>query len=623
MHCTRTLTCASLLAILLAFLLLTPPSATALEPGLLETTLNSEYRGTLFVQIDPDGSIYLANTDLQDFGFATLPEKQTTIDGITYSKLDDIPELKYQYDPTTLALEITVAPTALKSTIIDLQKGLKQDVYRPFETSAFFNYSFDYNDGDKNFERFVLLDNEVGVRKNRTLFLTDSRYINTQTNSNFVRLETRFIHENEKSLRRWSFGDFITPPHELGGALTLGGIQLLKRYRIDPYFKAYPTLDFSGAVTTPSDIEVLINGHRILHEALPPGPFTLENLSSFRGAGDFEIILKDAFGREQRILSPYYLADELLKEDLHEYSYAIGALREQFGIESFDYGDALFQGLHQYGFSDDLTIGGFLEAGADVSDLAASATWKIRRWGVLKGGMAASNSEAGTGFAAYSRYQYLTRFSGFQIGLKYFDEAFDTAATINSTANPELEASLNLNFSSLYYGSLTLSGRLTTDYMLDDLQQYSMVYSRRLGDSFSMVTSAIKNSGRDESELYYLSISYHPRADYSISSRIESTDTTDSFEVEWKSDQPVGEGLSYGITARQSDTPTDSSTLINPLANYRGKYGTYEAEIWTESGGIDEGTRYALKTAGALVHIGGRTAFTRPVTDSFGVVQVG
>ena len=41
-------------------------------------------------------------------------------------------------------------------------------------------------------------------------------------------------------------------------------------------------------------------------------------------------MLKDPFGNEQRIYYPAYFSTQMLREGLHEYSYNIGFLREQY-----------------------------------------------------------------------------------------------------------------------------------------------------------------------------------------------------------------------------------------------------------------------------------------------------
>src|SRR5206468_2039472 len=80
-------------------------------------------------------------------------------------------------------------------------------------------------------------------------------------------------------------------------------------------------LNFSGAVSTPSTVDVYVNGQLLRRVPLPPGQFELKDLPVPAGTNNTRLVLRDAFGREREIGSQYYFASGLLKEGLHEFSY--------------------------------------------------------------------------------------------------------------------------------------------------------------------------------------------------------------------------------------------------------------------------------------------------------------
>ena len=85
------------------------------------------------------------------------------------------------------------------------------------------------------------------------------------------------------------------------------------------------------------------------------------------------VVIKDPFGREQRIVYPFYFAETLLEKGLHEYSYNVGFLRRKFGEESDRYGPIAFSAFHNYGLSDRVTLGGRGEGTGDGANLGPQA----------------------------------------------------------------------------------------------------------------------------------------------------------------------------------------------------------------------------------------------------------
>ena len=64
--------------------------------------------------------------------------------------------------------------------------------------------------------------------------------------------------------------------------------------------------------------------------------------------------------------------------------------------------------------------------------------------------------------------------------------------------------------------------------------------------------------------------------------------------------------------------------LLSPFLQYNGPHGIYNADY--RSVAVDGGgrqTSYQLGMAGAIAYVGGTLGLSRPINDSFGVVQVG
>ena len=170
---------------------------------------------------------------------------------------------------------------------------------------------------------------------------------------------------------------------DLGALVNLGGLSYSKLYSIDPYFVRYPQQSITGQVRVPSEVEIYIDGQRVRTIKLPPGEFDLHNLTQSPGLRGVDIVIRDAFGREQRISTTYYSTDVPLKAGLHEYSYNLGALREMFGVESDRYGPLAFSAFHRYGVTDALTLGVRGEGKKDAYNTGPTASIVLGAAGLL------------------------------------------------------------------------------------------------------------------------------------------------------------------------------------------------------------------------------------------------
>lgn len=324
---------------------------------ILSVVVNGEKKGEFFVRRSEDGDMLIRPEDLGAVGLKDVAGKVETIDGTQYLSLRSIAGVSVVFVERTLTLEVVADPRLLPKRTIDFTPERRKTVLYPKDPSAFLNYGVNFTEGTLPGARDVSVTAQLGVRPGDVLFLSDASYDRSSATERFVRLQTSATYDWRKEMRRLVAGDFFASSGELGSTLNLGGVSVSRVFRIDPYFIGYPLADFSGVVALPSDAEIFINGARVRTEKLAPGGFELKNISYFGGVGDVVVVIKDPFGREQRISYPFYFTDAILREGLHEYSYNAGAQRKEFGVESNRYGGAAFSAFHRYGASDRLTVG--------------------------------------------------------------------------------------------------------------------------------------------------------------------------------------------------------------------------------------------------------------------------
>ena len=183
--------------------------------------------------------------------------------------------------------------------------------------------------------------------------------------------------------------------------MRFGGLQFGTNFATQPTLVTAPLLAARGEAVVPSTVDVFINGQPAASEAVPPGPFTIRNLPAISGAGELQVVVTDALGRQQVISQPYYSGRTLLRAGLNEYSVELGAIREDYALESFAYGELLASGTFRRGFSDTLTAEVRAEAQVDgARALGIDTAWQIGTVGVLSATAAAGADDEASGWLA-------------------------------------------------------------------------------------------------------------------------------------------------------------------------------------------------------------------------------
>ena len=586
--------------------------------------LNQEDKGDLFVDHAADGDFLLKSEDLKSIGFRTPLGQVTRIGSDEYRSLRSISGVSFSFNEGDLTLSISAPPALLGKETVDFSSPPTQKVYYPEDSSVFLNYGADYLNGSGFSSSSISLSEEIGARTGNLLFLSDSLYTKDQVQDRLVRLQTSFSYDDRPQLRRLVAGDFFATSGDLGSSLNMGGISLAKVYRIDPYFVNYPTLGIAGQVSTPSEAKVYLNGVLMKTQTFSPGEFELKNITPYGTAGNLEVVLKDAFGREQRLSYPFYFAGaSLLKQGLQEYSYNLGFLREAYGAESNRYSEPAFSAFHRYGVSDALTLGFRAEAGNGLANLGPQATVLLDHAGLLNLSLAGSaGGSSQTGTAATASYLYQGLQAGASLSLTGYSRDYATVAS-NPALQPKSIASGSLTYTDKLLGSLSVGYSSSKMYLGQDSTVASVGYSRVLPGGVSF-TATYRNVKQEEpSNEIFLTLNYTPRPDLSVSASYQSASGTNNALLEVQKNPPVGEGYGYRASLGRSDTAGQASTTVNPWLQYNGRHGIYQAEVNAQLGSGQSAEQYHLNAAGALVYAGHTFGATRPVYDSFALVKVG
>ena len=614
------------LLILLPACVLLPCRSECLDTVVIKFVLNAETKGEFFVKIAEGGGFLVREEDLRTMGIRDPSGKREIIEGEPYLSLNSMEGLEVAFNEKTLSAEITASPALLAKKTIDLLPPRKANVYYPKDSGGFFNYGVSYTEGNSSALRSLDAAGQLGVRKGDFLLLSDVSYTDTPAEDKFVRLMSSVTHDRRDRLERWVFGDFFSSSGDLGGALNLGGISYSKVYRIDPYLIRYPMADFSGLVSLPSEAEIYINGTRVRTEQLAPGGFEVRNLSYYGGATAVSVVIKDAFGREQRLSYPFYFTDILLRQGLHEFSYNVGISREKFGEESNRYSHPAFSAFHNYGISDSLTAGVRAEGTNDRVNLGPRASYLIPNAGVATLSVSGSLESGGGGGAAGSfAHGYQSKGINTQFLLRGFSRNYAIAGDEDRTEKVKYEVGAGIGYGGTReFGSLSLSFDETRKYEGQNRRTGAVTYSRILTAASTLTVTWRNIKEETSTNEYFAGITYYPWKDFSVSAGYRREGETDTETVQVQKNQPVGEGLGYRVSLERADSPAAGATTVNPSVQYNARHGVVSGEYRGQY--FDGGERneaYRISASGGIAYVDHTFGFSRPISDSFGLVRVG
>lgn len=587
--------------------------------------MNQEERGTLVVYRD-NGGFLARSEDVAKLGIVELPETRRIIAGEEHLPLHKISGATISFDEEAGELSLTVPPTVFAGTQIDFKSRQREGVLRPRDDSQFFNYGVEYRAmGESLEDESYRWTGELGGRFGDYLLLTDGFYDDGDAESRFIRLQTRVIRDDRDTLRRYTAGDLVAHAGRFASRLSLGGVGVAKTFSIDPYYIENPMFQFSGIAALPTTLEIYVDGQRIRTEQLAPGPFAIEHLWQTLGTRDVELVLRDSLGRETRIDSPYNFSNRLLSRGIHEYSYNLGMIRRDYGIESDDYADLAWSAFHRYGLSDDLTLGVQTEGSDRLGTLGGNIVYRLGPWGTLDMEVAGSGDGGRQGAAGFAGYTFQSRNWQWQVEGNLYSPDFATLDNRDWGRRLRANLTASIGYISPALGSLTFSYARSDGRDEVDREQFTTSYYRSLGRQLSLSLSHTRRSGEEHEFYARLSYYFDGVRDISLNSEFRHAASADSQNVELSRTVPTGEGVGWRAAASRAHDEDGETIGFAPFVQVNAPFGTYRADYSSldRNAGRSDEQSLLLAAAGGVAHVGGKVGISRPIHDSFGLVRVG
>ena len=434
--------------------------------------------------------------------------------------------------------------------------------------------------------------------------------------SGTVRLDSTWTQDFPERLATLRVGDSISGAGAWGRSARFGGIQFGTNFATQPTLVTTPLLHAAGEAIVPSTVDVFVNGRQVASEQVQPGPFTIDRLPPITGAGQMQVVVTDALGRQQVITQPYYSGRTLLRQGLNEYSFEAGSIREDYGLRSNAYGDLILAGTFRRGFTSAFT--GELHAEAQAggaSAIGADAAFQVGNFGIVSVTSAAGGDEdvgflGGVGFERNGH-----RFSVF-LRAAYTTESFAQLGTDSLEDKPKLRsfggAGVNLD----RYGSLQLSYGEQSNWTTPSNRTIALSHSVQVGGygylNFIASHSTSDDSATDLFLSWTLPLGDRRTASVALSQSPDAIDGEDFEAVAtFQQSLPMGSGTGYFVSLSSNE----DAQLDYAVQGRAGLVGVQYAR----NNGMDG---WRVNGSGALALTSAGVMPSRRLDQSFAVVEV-
>jgi outer membrane usher protein len=594
------------------------PSATAglpqanLRETWLKVYLNGKPARTVMALRDAAGHVLLQAADLERLRIRTDGAARITHGGADYSPLSAIHGLAYRVDPGQGTLLLTLPPALLEaSELSGVSHGPNEPTPPP--PGAWLNYDvFADQEQRAGTATSALLQagvfNRWGSGSNTLLARRMDGHVRT------VRLDSTWTHDMPDSMASLRIGDSISGAASWGRSIRFGGVQWATNFETRPDFITLPTLTLGGVAVAPSTVDYYVDDVLRLRRDVPTGPFTIQDLPVVTGQGEVRMVVHDLLGREQVVTQPFYASSGLLARGLRDFSYEIGFERENYGLDSNDYGRLAAIGTERLGISDSFTGELHAEFTRHQQTAGIGADWLVANSGVATAAVAASQDGNGSGELLELGFQHQSAYLSYGFRTQFTTPRFTQLGYEQPERPPRQATSAYVSFGSGNSGSLGLN--YTREDFRDgqpDVDFVGASYSRALGRFAYLTLSGLRFLGEHPSSLLTLSMTMPlgPLDSLSLNAQAQAGDRHGN--VQYQHNLPAGSGAGYRVQAGLSSADPDLAEVS--LQNGVGTYTLGAASVRGQHA-------YQASVRGGLVLLGDKLFASRSIDGSFALVQV-
>jgi outer membrane usher protein len=597
------------------------------------TTRVNEAGGKDVLVLTRGEEILVHADELRELGLKIPEPAIVTIQGERFVSLRALgKDVVAKIDPVALTLAITLPPSMFDTQALAVDNQSRNVTVAPASYGSFLNYGLRASTGNP----FSLVG-QAGTRVGAGVL--QSTLARPTQGAGYALRQTSYTIDSFGKAERAVLGAASVDANDfagLGGAAYIDGFSVRRDLTLNPNLIRQSSSALTGVATSPSTVEVYVNGTLLRRDTVGPGAFEITNLPLQTGVNQTTVVVRDAFGHQQTIDRPDYLAADLLPRG--ERQFAFGA-----GRAIGDYRQALAAARYDLGIANGLTVSARGSLGA-VGSNAGISTAIATPIGELSAVAAVSDARPGRMQGTTVIDAGTTTFASTPV-LSGVRSAGNASALMFSRTTRRGYAGLSYVHRSPAYGSLSLDP--TADRALQEMRAYASVALGAVSSmstlSFELRNALGRDSGWSRSVDLTLRRPLGRIANFAVSagSATLGAITRPTVAVQLTANLfgnhqiSISSGSQNGSSSHTIGLMSPAATELGTSYNAQLTNGAYSSDTfsWERRGrlatldvnGSQSGTAapsYDATLSGAVAYAGGNWYLSRQITNGFGVVDV-
>ena len=518
-----------------------------------------------------------------------------------------IDQSKYSLDENNLDLKITLDDYQVPSTIYSSITNVNTT-----EKTYAFGLNYDAVQSNSNYYTNtsalpeVLLFTPNGIFRNSNL-ISKINHIHKS-----VRLETNFVTEFPSSATRLRMGDGITRSNAWATTNRVTGIQIGTNFSNQQNFIYYPIPSIRGNSALQTPIDVFVNSSKIYSSTINQGPYEIQNIPVITGAGNIAVETTDLLGQKVYVDAPYYVSPDLLKKGLHDYTLEVGKVRNNYGLKSNSYGQAIGLVTHRYGFADNFTIENNVQASPDTKVYGVTPTVLLGDLAVLSATGAISRTHQDTGKLGQISLQRTSKTVSFGVNILRQTNKFRDIGSINSQHPLKLNIQSYVSYTHESFGSVSVSYTSQHRFYLKKARIITASYQKNFGNGYQVFINGNAQIG-EKGKTIMIGITKSFDHGFSAQATTSRTGNEQRARISAQKNSTSIYGATYGGSiSRENKTITGDASLA-----YRSPYGDislrgnkYKNSHLTQAG-----------ASGSLIWSSGGISPHQKITSSIAIIK--
>jgi len=576
----------------------------------LDVTLNGSSSGLAHFG-QRDGKLWATVATLHQLGF-DLPVD--TPDPVRLDSLQGM-QVSFNQEQQSVAIVAPLKLLNLSTHVLNTQQAAAQRASASPGLLLNYNlYGTQSDGGTGSLSAFTELRAFSGSGVLSSTALSQMTHGDGNWSSRSVRLDTSWSTSFPADMLTLRVGDTLTAATSWSRSTRISGVQIGTNFSLQPYRITTPLPEFMGSATLPSQVELYVNGMKQYSGNVPAGPFQLNTVPGINGAGNAQVVLTNALGQVTTLDFSLYNTPQLLQKGLSDWSAELGMVRENYGLNSFDYGhDPVGSGTWRHGFSDNFTGEFHGEATRDLTNAGAGGDWLLGSAGVISASAARSENRGLSGSQYSVGYNWTNSRFNFGVNGMRASSGYRDVASLYGSPPPELSASAQAGFSTDHLGSFGVS-YVHLRYQQQPVSRYGSAYwYKSVGRRMSLSLNVNQNLDQQRDRSFFLSFNLSLDDRTYLSAGLQHDGDRNLYTVNATQSIPSAGGFGWRAQLQQGDGTQGGQAELD----YLGRYGQVQVGA-SDIGGSD----YAYAGAnGSVVLMGGGLFASRQIYNGFAVVS--